>query len=111
MPGTVYSLVLRQRAAPERAAPERAAPGPSVAVLPLVNLSSDKEQEYFSDGLSEELLNLLSKVPGLHVAARTSTFAFKGKSEDVASIAAKLHVATVLEGSVRKSGNRIRITT
>jgi len=104
-PGAVYYLVVR------KTAPVSAAPGPSVAVLPLVNLSSDKEQEYFSDGLSEELLNLLAKVPGLHVAARTSTFAFKGKSEDVAAIAAKLHVATVLEGSVRKSGNRIRITT
>src|SRR5947209_4780806 len=76
-----------------------------------VNLSSDKEQEYFSDGLSEELLNLLAKVPNLRVAARTSTFAFKGKNEDVSTIAQKLHVATVLEGSVRKAGDQIRITT
>ena len=104
-PGAIYYLVVR------KAAPARIPPGPSVAVLPLVNLSSDKEQEYFSDGLSEELLNLLAKVPGLHVAARTSTFAFKGKSEDVGTIAEKLHVATVLEGSVRKSGDQIRITT
>jgi len=104
-PGAVYYLIMR------KAAPVQAPPGPSVAVLPLVNLSSDKEQEYFSDGLSEELLNLLAKVPGLHVAARTSTFAFKGKNEDVATIAEKLHVATVLEGSVRKSGDQIRITT
>ena len=104
-PGAVYYLVVR------RATPAQTPQGPSVAVLPLVNLSSDKEQEYFSDGLSEELLNLLAKVPGLHVAARTSTFAFKGKNEDVATIAEKLHVATVLEGSVRKSGDQIRITT
>jgi TolB-like protein len=89
----------------------RPAPGPSIAVLPLVNLSSDKEQEYFSDGLSEELLNLLAKVPGLRVAARTSTFAFKGKNEDVSEIGQRLHVATILEGSVRKAGDRIRITT
>src|SRR5438477_10765799 len=104
-PGAIYYLVVR------RTAPSSTPAGPSVAVLPLVNLSSDKEQEYFSDGLSEELLNLLAKVPGLHVAARTSTFAFKGKNEDVATIGEKLHVATVLEGSVRKSGDQIRITT
>ena len=84
---------------------------PSIAVLPLVNLSSDKEQEYFSDGLSEELLNLLARVPGLRVAARTSAFAFKGKNEDVSEIARKLRVTTVLEGSVRKAGDQIRITT
>src|SRR5439155_18682520 len=104
-PGAIYYLVVR------RTAPSRTPAGASVAVLPLVNLSSDKEQEYFSDGLSEELLNLLAKVPGLHVAARTSTFAFKGKNEDVATIGEKLHVATVLEGSVRKSGDQIRIST
>jgi serine/threonine-protein kinase len=87
------------------------AKGPSIAVLPLVNLSGDKEQEYFSDGLTEELLNLLARVPGLHVAARTSSFAFKGKNEDIAAIAQKLHVKTVLEGSLRKAGDQIRITT
>jgi TolB-like protein len=84
---------------------------PSIAVLPFLNLSSDKEQEYFSDGLSEELLNLLARVPGLQVAARTSAFAFKGQNEDVRSIAEKLHVATILEGSVRRAGDQIRITT
>ena len=83
---------------------------PSIAVLPFVNLSSDKEQEYFSDGLAEELLNLLAKVPGLHVAARTSAFSFKGKSEDVRAIGKALNVATVLEGSVRKGGEQVRIT-
>jgi TolB-like protein/Flp pilus assembly protein TadD len=83
----------------------------SIAVLPFVNMSSDKEQEYFSDGLAEELLDLLAKTPGLHVIARTSSFSFKGKSEDIPTIAAKLKVANILEGSVRKSGTHLRVTT
>jgi TolB-like protein len=83
---------------------------PSVAVLPFVNMSSDPEQEYFSDGLSEEILNALARIPGLYVPARTSSFQFKGKSGDVAKFAAMLGVATVLEGSVRKAGSRVRIT-
>ena len=83
---------------------------PSIAVLPLVNMSSDKEQEYFSDGLSEELLNLLAQVPQLRVIARTSSFSFKGKEVDVATIARALDVANVLEGSVRRSGNKLRVT-
>ncbi len=87
-----------------------AAGSPSIAVLPLVNLSRDPDQEYFADGLAEELLDLLAKVPGLHVAARTSAFSFKGKNEDARSIASKLNVATLLEGSVQKSGDRVRIT-
>lgn len=82
----------------------------SVAVLPFVNMSSDPEQEYFSDGVAEELLNQLSKLRGLHVAGRTSSFFFKGKSEDLRVIAEKLNVAHILEGSVRKAGNRVRIT-
>ncbi|MGE5346534.1 MAG: tetratricopeptide repeat protein, partial [Acidithiobacillales bacterium] len=82
----------------------------SVAVLPFVNMSPDPNQEYFSDGLSEELLNVLSNVPQLRVISRTSSFQFKGKSEDVRAIGRKLNVAHVLEGSVRKSGKRIRIT-
>jgi TolB-like protein/DNA-binding SARP family transcriptional activator len=82
----------------------------SIAVLPFVNMSSDPEQEYFSDGLSEEILNLLAKVPGLKVIARTSSFAFKGKNEDVRSIGQALGVSTVLEGSVRKSTDRVRVT-
>jgi TolB-like protein len=82
----------------------------SIAVLPFVNMSSDKEQEYFSDGLSEELLNLLAQLPQLRVIARTSSFSFKGKETDVATIAKALNVANVLEGSVRKSGNTLRIT-
>ncbi len=82
----------------------------SVAVLPFVNMSGDKENEYFSDGLSEELLNVLSKVGSLKVAARTSSFHFKGKTGDIAEIARKLGVASVLEGSVRQSGRQVRIT-
>jgi serine/threonine protein kinase/Tfp pilus assembly protein PilF len=83
---------------------------PSIAVLPFVNMSSDKEQEYFSDGISEELLNLLAKIPQLRVIARTSSFSFKGKEVSIADIARKLQVAAVLEGSVRKSGDTVRIT-
>ncbi len=92
-------------------APEAAGePEKSIAVLPFVNLSSDPEQEFFSDGLSEELLNLLAQFPGLRVAARTSSFQFKGQNQDIADIAKTLKVANILEGSVRKSGNKLRIT-
>jgi TolB-like protein/Flp pilus assembly protein TadD len=83
---------------------------PSVAVLPFRNMSSDPENEYFSDGLAEELINALTKVDGLHVASRTSAFAFKGKNEDVRQIGDRLNVRTVLEGSVRKAGKRLRIS-
>ncbi len=82
----------------------------SLAVLPFVNMSSDPEQEYFSDGLSEELLNRLAKNDQLQVAARTSAFQFKGQNLDIADIGRQLNVANVLEGSVRKAGNRLRIT-
>lgn len=82
----------------------------SIAVLPFVNMSDDKDNEFFSDGLSEELLNVLAQVDGLRVAARTSSFHFKGKNEDLRSVADKLGVEHLLEGSVRKSGNRIRVT-
>lgn len=83
---------------------------PSIAVLPFTNMSADKENEYFSDGLTEELLNVLAKNPGLKVTGRTSSFAFKNKQEDLRSIGQKLGVGTLLEGSVRKAGNRVRIT-
>jgi serine/threonine-protein kinase len=83
---------------------------PSIAVLPFVNMSDDSENEYFSDGLSEELLNLLAKIPQLHVAGRTSSFKFKGTNEDLRVIGDALNVEHVLEGSVRKSGPRLRIT-
>ena len=82
----------------------------SIAVLPFVNMSADREQEYFADGISEELLNLLAQVPELRVIARTSSFSFKGKDVDIAEIARTLNVANVLEGSVRKSGDTLRIT-
>jgi len=82
----------------------------SIAVMPFVNMSSDPEQEYFSDGLAEELLNLLARIPELRVAARTSSFAFKGEKVDIPTVAERLNVANVLEGSVRKAGNRVRIT-
>ena len=82
----------------------------SIAVLPFVNMSSDPEQEFFSDGISEELLNVLAQLPGLRVAARTSSFQFKGMNQDIGMIADTLNVAHILEGSVRKSGTRLRIT-
>lgn len=82
----------------------------SVAVLPFANLSADPGSEYFSDGITEDIINALVQVPDLQVAARTSSFSFKGKPDDLRTIASKLNVRTVLEGSVRKAGNRIRIT-
>jgi eukaryotic-like serine/threonine-protein kinase len=82
----------------------------SLAVLPFANMSNDAENEYFSDGITEEIINALVQLPDLRVAARTSVFAFKGKNEDMRVIAEKLNVRTVLEGSVRKAGDRIRIT-
>jgi adenylate cyclase len=82
----------------------------SIAVLPFVDMSQAKNEEFFSDGISEELLNLLAKIPQLKVAARTSSFSFKGKQVEIPEIARQLHVATVLEGSVRRSGDQLRIT-
>src|SRR5262249_37503541 len=90
--------------------PAAAAARPSVAVLPFRNLSSDPENEYFSDGLAEELIHVLSRGEGLHVASRTSAFAFKAKTQDLPKIGDQLNVRTVLEGSVRKAGNRLRIS-
>ena len=92
------------------AAPRRTHGLPSIAVLPFVNRSPDEDDEYFSDGLGDELLNVLTKIPGLHVAGRTSSYQFKGKSEDLRIIGRKLNVATLLEGTVRKSGKRVRIS-
>src|SRR5207302_7867367 len=94
-----YGETPRPRVAPSLA--------PSLAVLPFRNMSSDAENEYFSDGLAEELINALAKVEGLRVTSRTSAFAFKGKNEDVRKIGEQLNVRTVLEGSVRKSGTRL----
>ena len=116
----VNRLVLSKRGAELGAAPAPAAqsapatgfnpPPHSIAVLPFVNLSGDKEQEYFSDGLTEELLNSLAEINELQVAARTSAFSFKGKDTDIGTIARKLNVGAVLEGSVRRSEHTIRIT-
>ncbi len=83
---------------------------PSVAVLPFANMSRDPDDEYFSDGLAEELINLLAHVPDLKVTARTSSFAFRGREQDIRRIAESLGVGTILEGSVRRAGSRIRVT-
>jgi TolB-like protein/tetratricopeptide (TPR) repeat protein len=107
---------IAKHATPEAAARAGAAPTAfnppphSIAVLPFVNMSGDKEQEYFSDGLTEELLNSLSEINELQVAARTSAFSFKGRDTDIGTIARKLNVGAVLEGSVRRSEHTIRIT-
>ena len=82
----------------------------SIAVLPFTNLSEDSANDYFSDGMSEELINLLTRVPGLQVAARTSSFSYKERNVDIRQLADELGVETVLEGSVRKAGDRVRIT-
>lgn len=95
---------------PSPSAPPAAAADKSVAVLAFADMSADKGNEYFSDGISEELLNVLAKVPGLRVAARTSAFFFKGKNLPVPEIAAKLNVAYIVEGSVQRAGDRVKIT-
>jgi len=97
-------------AVPDAPPASSAASDSSIAVLPFVDMSQSKDQEYFSDGLSEELLNLLAQIPELRVIARTSSFAFKGKEVGIAEISRTLNVANVLEGSVRKSGDTLRIT-
>ncbi len=99
--------VIEQAAEPE---PEPVILENSIAVLPFVNLSAEANQDYFSDGMSEELLNVLSKVGGLNVASRTSSFAYKGSTGSIEKIARSLHVANILEGSVRKAGSRLRVT-
>ena len=83
---------------------------PSIAVLPFVNMSADPEQEYFCDGMAEEIINALTNLEGLHVSARTSSFKFKGQALDATEIGLHLKVSSILEGSVRKAGNRLRIT-
>jgi TolB-like protein len=83
---------------------------PSIAVLPFNNLNREADDEYFSDGLSEDIINSLSEVAGLKVIARTSAFAFKGRNEDIRRIGESLGVSTLLEGSVRRAGTRLRVT-
>ena len=97
-------------ATPPAAASAQAATGKSIAVLPFVNMSTDAENEFFSDGLSEEILNSLARIDGMQVVGRTSSFQFKGKNEDLRTVGEKLGVDTVLEGSVRREGERARIT-
>ena len=98
------------RAALDKASTTPEEKTPSIAVLPFANMGGDKENEYFSDGLSEEIINFLAQIPRLRVTARTSAFAFKGKTEDIRKIAGALGVVTILEGSVRRSGSRLRVT-
>ena len=104
------ALAVASAPRPASAVAAFAPPAHSIAVLPFVNMSGDKDQEYFSDGLTEELLNSLSEINELQVAARTSAFSVKGKDTDIGTIALKLNVGTVLEGSVRRSAHTIRIT-
>jgi len=103
----LFVLTGRDRGRPKQAP---TAGDRTIAVLPFVNMSPEPDQEYFSDGISEELLNLLSKVGGLRVAARTSSFSFKGQNIEIPEIAKRLAVAYVLEGSVRRSGDQVRVT-
>jgi len=95
---------------PAAPAPAKKADEKSVAVLPFANMSADADNQYFSDGLAEELINALTRLPGLHVASRTSAFRFRGGDVDIREIGRQLHVTTVLEGSVRRSGTRLRVT-
>jgi len=116
-PAQRFQTMLEVRQALAEAASSTVAPqvvtkqeAASIAVLPFANLSADKENEYFSDGLAEEIINVLAKVPELRVIARTSAFAFRGKEQDLRTIGDRLRVGTILEGSVRRGGNRIRVT-
>jgi TolB-like protein/Flp pilus assembly protein TadD len=111
VPGRGYRFTLQPQALPPQPRTDPKTPAaPSVAVLPFVNLSDEAANEYFADGLSEELVNVLSKVEGLRVASRTSAFSFKGAPVDLPTIGRRLNVAHVLEGSVRKAGTRVRVT-
>ncbi len=109
-PAAATAVTGPERAAADAGTREAAAADTSIAVLPFVNMSGDPDNEYFSDGLSEELLNTLVRLGGLKVTGRTSSFAFKGQNQDLREIGRLLNVANVLEGSVRKAGNRVRIT-
>ena len=105
--GASIYFVLRTKTRTPDAAPTELS---SIAVLPFADLSPEKDQEYFCDGMTEEIIDALSKIGGIRVVARTSSFAFKGKQQDIREIGKKLNVAAVLEGSVRKDGNRLRVT-
>ncbi len=101
---------LREAVSGARTAASSALPERSIAVLPFEDMSGDRENEYFGDGVAEDIINALTRIEGLHVAARTSAFSFKGKQASLTAIGEQLRVSTVLQGSVRKSGNRLRIT-
>jgi serine/threonine-protein kinase len=109
-PAERFQSMADLKAALERASAKPAERQPSIAVLPFANMSRDPDDEYFSDGLAEEIMNTLAHLPGLKVTARTSSFAFRGKEQDIRKIAEVLNVRTILEGSVRRSGSRIRVT-
>src|SRR5207248_10959269 len=100
----------RYSAGPNRSTISVAPQGKSIAVLPFVNMSAEKNDEYLSDGVTEELITALSKITGLQVKARTSSFVFKGKNEDIQKIGELLHASHLLEGSVARAGNKLRIT-
>ena len=108
--GALQSLKRRFESGATDANRDEAKTIPSIAVLPFANLSADKENEYFSDGLAEDIIDALTQVPGLRVMARTSAFSFRGKDADVREIGARLNVEHILEGSVRRAGNRLRVT-
>jgi TolB-like protein len=110
VPNVAHTSVIDATKSPSEVGSSPAEAEPSIAVLPFVNMSNDRDQEYFSDGLSEELLNQLAQLPNLRVIGRTSSFAFKGKNEDLRTIGVTLGVNHILEGSVRKSADRLRIT-
>jgi serine/threonine-protein kinase len=109
-PNERFQSMADLRSALERISASHNEAQPSVAVLPFSTMSADKEDEYFSDGLAEEIINALAHIPGLNVTARTSSFAFRGKEQDIRKIAGTLAVQTILEGSVRRVGSRIRVT-
>jgi TolB-like protein len=109
-PGIVWYFTVRGIGKPIATSATTTQTTPSIAVLPFADMSPGKDQEYFSDGVAEEILNALAQVEGLQVTGRTSSFSFKGKNEDLRSIGQKLGVGAVLEGSVRKEGNRVRVT-
>jgi serine/threonine-protein kinase len=117
VPADRYSTAAGLRAALRKGEPwtltgaEPTAAAPSIAVLPFANLTPSTEDEYFADGMTDELINALGKICGLHVVSRTSAFAFKGRPEDAREIGRRLHVRTVLEGSVRRAGPRLRVST
>ena len=107
---TMGEVTGRARTTVRRSRRHRVERVPSIAVLPFANMSADKENEYFSDGLAEEIINVLANMPGLKVAGRTSSFFFRGKDVEFGEIGKRLNVDHILEGSVRKAGSRIRVT-